>query len=300
MNYRSKSKASNKIIKLALLALLLVAVPLTISQVETAQFIKSKAQGGTYYCNDCSRSYDHSFARWLSTTADCETGIVEGSQKYTPSCGCSAPEKPTYSDSAEYECDVAPYACSGCVEYKKAGSAKVFATWQSIYADCSVKKGSVRYSQDKYCAGSTRTSIPVPTSPPAEGSVTIATNITLSTPTFKSKFSPVTIDKSNNQFSMRMRVPSYSYNFFANIYLFAYPLDPVFHVPVKRQVAFIKVKGISDGQYHEYTQLFNTNLNPPVVEEIYIVFGNLPRATCANNTRENPCYLPMDIDYIRI
>ncbi len=198
MNYRSKSKAGNKIIKLALLALLLVAVPLTISQVETAQLFKSRAQGSTYYCNGCSKSYDKTFARWLSTAANNCEEVVEGSQKYTPSCACSAPGKPPYSTSAEYKCDVAPYACSGCTEYKKM-SGKVFATWQSIYADCSVKKGSVRYTRDPYCAGSTRTLVPVATTPPPPGSKIIAANITLSTPTLKSKCSPIKINKFGNQ-----------------------------------------------------------------------------------------------------
>ena len=99
---------------------------------------------------------------------------------------------------------------------------------------------------------------------------------------------------------MRMRVPSYSYPFFANIYLYGYPLDPVFHRPVKREVASLKINGISDGQFHEYTRSFNSRLDPPIVEEILIVFGNLPSVPCANNSRENPCYLPMDIDYIRL
>lgn len=288
---------------LPLLPLLIIAVsiPLFVVALVTNKFeIRSRAADGTYYCSGCSRSYDKTFARWTSTTADCESGIVEGSQIYTPSCACSAPGEPPYSTSAEYKCDVAPYACSGCTEYKKM-SGKVFAIWQSIYADCSVKKGSVRYSKDPYCAGSTRTPVPVDTTSPPEGSVTIATNITLSTPTFKSKFSPIAIKKSGNQLSVRMRVPSYSnYNFFANIYLFAYPRDPIFHVPVKQRQAFVKLSGISDGQYHEYQLPFNASLSLLQVEEIYVVFSNIPRVPCANNSRENPCYLPMDIDYIRI
>lgn len=299
MNYRSKSKAVDKIIKLASLALLLAAFPLILSQVKKTQFFKSGAAGGNYYCHGCSRIYDHAFARFLSTTADCE-GVV-GSPVYSPSCNCSAPGKPLFLDNAEYKCLVPPYVCSGCVENKKGGSAKMFATWQSIYADCSVKTGSVHYSRDKYCAGSTRTSAPVPTPTPSQGSATIAANLTLNTPTYKLRFSPIGIKKSGNILTVRMRVPAYSaYNFYANVYLYAYPIDPISHVPVKRQQAFVKLSGLSDGQYHEYKMPFNASPSLLQVEEIYIVFANLPSVSCPDRNRENPCSLPMDIDYIRI
>ena len=131
-----------KIVSLVILFFIVVTAFVVFSRTKQVQIMRL-TPGGNYYCNGCSNVYDKTFARWESTTLDCE-GVVEGSQKYTPSCSCSAEGKPLYPGSTENMCGGAspyPYVCSGCTEYKKMGSEKVFAVWQSIYSDCSVKNG---------------------------------------------------------------------------------------------------------------------------------------------------------------
>lgn len=118
--------------------LLTVGLVWLVSQGKQAKILQISPTGN-YYCNGCSKNYDHTFARWESSTDDCE-GVVEGSQLYTPSCGCSAPGASLYPGNAADMCSpskVPPFVCSGCAWYKS--SLRTFATWLSRYPDCSDK-----------------------------------------------------------------------------------------------------------------------------------------------------------------
>lgn len=134
------------------------------------------AQDGKYHCSGCSTIYNKTFARWASTTADCEGGIVADSQKYTPNCGCSAPGKPLYPGSAADMCSPSKetlFPCSGCDLYNS--TQRMFVTWLSRYSDCSDRiQDPARginpvYTQDLSCAAyAGQRAIPTPTPMPEE------------------------------------------------------------------------------------------------------------------------------------
>ena len=142
------------------------------------------AQDGLYHCSGCSTIYDKTFARWASTTIDCESGIVADSQKYTPNCGCSAAGKPVYSGTAA---DCSPsgiplFQCSGCDLYNS--TQRMFVTWLSRYPDCSDKiQDPVNgiepvYTQDLSCAAyAGQRAVPTPTPmPEGECSISVSNN----------------------------------------------------------------------------------------------------------------------------
>lgn len=164
-----------------------VCSPTTYSCVSTSAPLvdtPTLAEDGLYHCSGCSNIYNNTFARWASTTADCESGIVSGSQEYTPNCGCSTPGKPQLSGSAA-DCSpsgVPLYVCSGCDLYNS--TQRMFVEWLSRYPDCSDKiQDPVNgiepvYTQDLSCAAyagqrATPTATPMPE---GECSISVSNN----------------------------------------------------------------------------------------------------------------------------
>lgn len=149
----------------SLLPLLLIAVslPLFVIALVTNTFeVRSRAADGTYYCSGCSNVKPNMFARWKSTTSNCE-GVIEGSQLYTTSCGCPGNTESCKSSKPP------PFVCSGCDTYKS--QMRMFVTWLSRYPDCSDKIQDPAhginpvYVQDPYCAlyaGQRATPTPTP------------------------------------------------------------------------------------------------------------------------------------------